>query len=151
MFVPQDEVACLGGDAHSHIVRLTHKIAVAILKKNDWQERGFVTDECHDRSGKPVKRSDEKLGPNSSERQLSDARQLGCAFQDMTPPKCILQKSTVQVQEGFLHVTPKFETKTLAPLHLSPTLQNLRIVHKKRQSGRSKVPANQRGSWAKMC
>ena len=54
---------------------------------------------------------------------------------------------------------PKFETKiprsvTFVQVHLmsgAPTLQNLRIVHKKRQSGKSKVPANQRGSWPKMC
>ena len=31
---------------------------------------------------------------NSSKRQSSDARQLGCVFQDMTPPKSILRKST---------------------------------------------------------
>ena len=35
-----------------------------------------------------------KLGRNSSKRQLSDARQLGCVFQDMTPPKSFLRKST---------------------------------------------------------
>ena len=35
--------------------------------------------------GNPDKRSDKKLGRNSSKRQLSDARQLGCVFQDMTP------------------------------------------------------------------
>ena len=29
------------------------KSAVAILKKGDWQERGHVTDQCPDRSGKP--------------------------------------------------------------------------------------------------
>ena len=34
---------------------------------------------------KPGKRSDKKLGQNSSKRQTSDARQLGCVFQDMTP------------------------------------------------------------------
>ena len=34
------------------------------------------------------------LGRNSSKRQLSDARQMGCVFQDMTPPKSILRKST---------------------------------------------------------
>ena len=39
-----------------------------------------VTDRYHDRSGKPDKRSDKKLGRNSSKRQLSDARQLGCVF-----------------------------------------------------------------------
>ena len=35
-----------------------------------------------------------KIGQKSSHRQLSDARQLGCVFQDMTPPKSILRKST---------------------------------------------------------
>ena len=70
------------------------KSAVALLKKGDWHERGSVTDRNHDRSGKPDKRSDKKLERNSSKRQLSDARQLGCVFQDMTPPKFILRKST---------------------------------------------------------
>ena len=59
------------------------KSAVAMLKKGNWQEREPVTDECHDRPGKPGKRSDKKLGQNSSKRQFSDARQLGCLFQDM--------------------------------------------------------------------
>ena len=57
-------------------------------------ERGSVTDQCHDRSGKPDKMSDKKLGQRSSKRQSSDARQLGCVFQDMTPPKSILRKCT---------------------------------------------------------
>ena len=45
----------------------------------------------HDRSGKLDKRSDTKLG-----RRSSDARQLGCVFQDMQPPKSssILRKSS---------------------------------------------------------
>ena len=42
------------------------KSAVAMLKKGNWQERELVTDECHDRSGKPDKRSDKKLGQKSS-------------------------------------------------------------------------------------
>ena len=46
------------------------KSAVTILKKGDWQERGPVTDQCHDRPGKPGKRSDKKLGKNSSKRHL---------------------------------------------------------------------------------
>ena len=70
------------------------KSAVAMLKKGDWQEREPVTDECHDRPGKCGKRSDKKLGQNSNKRQSSDARQLGCVFQDMTPPKSILWKCT---------------------------------------------------------
>ena len=98
-------VVGLGKSAHSHIVRLMNsrqkglktnndKSAVAMLKKGNWQERVPVTDECHDRSGKPGKKSDKKLGQNSSKRQSSDARQLGCIFQDMTPPKFILRKGT---------------------------------------------------------
>ena len=70
------------------------KSAVAMLKKVNWQEREPVADECHDRPGKPGKRSVKKLGQNSSKRQSSDARQLGCVFQDMTPPKSILRKCT---------------------------------------------------------
>ena len=70
------------------------KSAVAILKKGNWQERESVADGCHDRPGKPGKRGDKKLGQNSSKRQFSDARQLGCVFQDMKPPKSILRKGT---------------------------------------------------------
>ena len=66
------------------------KSAVAILKKGDWQEPGSVTDRSHDRSGQPDKRSDKKLERKSSQRRSSDARQLGCVFQD----KSILWKST---------------------------------------------------------
>ena len=70
------------------------KSAVAMLKKGNWQERESVSDACHDRTGQLVKRSDKKLGRNSSKRQSSDARQLGCVFQDMKPPKSILRKGT---------------------------------------------------------
>ena len=70
------------------------KSAVAMLKKGNWQERELVTDQCPDRSGKPDKRSDKKLGQKSSHRRSSDARQLGFAFQDMTPPKSVLWKCT---------------------------------------------------------
>ena len=41
--------------------------------------------------GRGVKRNCDK---NSSKRQSSDARQLGCVFKDMTPPKLILRKGT---------------------------------------------------------
>ena len=34
------------------------------------------------------------MGQKSSKRRSSDARQLGCVFQDMTPPKSILRKGT---------------------------------------------------------
>ena len=70
------------------------KSSVAMLRQGNWQERESVSDACHDRTGKPVKRSDKKLVQKSSKRQSSDARQLGCVFQDMTPPKSILLKCT---------------------------------------------------------
>ena len=70
------------------------KTAVAMLKMGNWQERESVSDACHDRTGKLVKRSDKKLERRSSQRRSSNTRQLGCVFQDMTPPKSILQKST---------------------------------------------------------
>ena len=70
------------------------KSAVAVLKKGDWHERGLVTDQSHDRSGQPYKRGDNKLERRSSQHRSSDARQLGCVFQDMTPSKSILRKGT---------------------------------------------------------
>ena len=144
------------------------KSAVAMLKKENWQERESVSYACHDRTGQPVKRSDKKLGQNSSKRQFSDARQLGCVFQDMTPPKSILRKSTdmrkpiqrVKVHRWLLRVILKFETKILRSdifaqanlMSVAPTLQNLRIVHKRRDRvARARCPRKQRGSWPKMC
>ena len=103
---------------------------------------------------------------NSPRRQLSDARQLGCVFQDMTPPKSILRKSTdmpkpiqrVKFKKAIARHTkirdqnPRSVTFVQVNLmSVAPMLQNLRIVHKKRKSGKSKVPAKQRGSWPKMC
>ena len=143
------------------------KGAVALLRKDVWHERGSVTDQYHDRSGKPDGRSDEKLGQESPQRRSSEARQLGCVFQDMTPPKSILSKST-DMRKPIQRV--KF-TKAIArhtqirdknpsvgsicpgePHELrAPTLRNLRIGLRKRQSGKSKVPAKQRGSWPKVC
>ena len=118
------------------------KSAVAMLKKGNWQEREPVTDECHDRPGKPGKRSDKKLGQNSSKRQSSDARQLGYVFQDMTPPKSILRKSTdmpkpiqrVKFTKAIArHTKIRDQNPSLGyicpgePHQRSPTLQNLRI------------------------
>ena len=73
-------------------------------------------------------------------------------------PTCRSQ-SNVWNSQRLLHVTPKFETKILrsyifAQVNLisaAPTLQNLRIGLRKRQNGKSKVPAKQRGSWPKVC
>ena len=71
-----------------------------MLKKNDLHESVWQLvvnrDKSHERSGRPDINRDTchelKRGPVG--RQSSDARQLGCVFQDMTPPKSILRKGT---------------------------------------------------------
>ena len=61
--------------------RMMTKVAVAMLKKYD----------LHERTWQPVVNRDEshelKRGPVG--RRSSHARQLGCVFQDMKPPKAI--------------------------------------------------------------
>ena len=107
-----------------------------------------------------MRKSGKKLGQNSSRSQFSDARQLGCVFQDMTLPKSILRKSTdmpkpiqrVKFKKAIArHTKIRDQNPPLGYICPGEPLQNLRIVHKKRQSGKSKVPAKQRGSWPKMC
>ena len=70
--------------------------AVAMLKKGDWHESVWkpVVNYGHDRSGRPDKKRDHKLERGPFQRRSSNAQQLGCVFQDMKPPKSILQKST---------------------------------------------------------
>ena len=94
-------VVGLEKSAHSHIVRLMNsrqKYPQRMVTKVQWlcfqREIGKKENECPDRPGKPGKRSDKKLEQNSSKGQSSDARQLGCVFQDMTPPKSTLWKCT---------------------------------------------------------
>ena len=66
-------------------------------KCSGFSEEGWLRT-CH----RPMSRSTgetweeewQKMGQNSSKRQSSDARQLGCVFQDMTPPKSIIRKCT---------------------------------------------------------
>ena len=104
-------VADLVKSAHMHIVRLMNnllkrstknddKSAVAMLKKNDLRESVWQPvvnrDKSHERPGRPdVKRDtchELKRGPVG--RRSSNARQLGCVFHDMKPPKSILRKSS---------------------------------------------------------
>ena len=79
-----------------------------MLKKGDWHEsvRKLVINYGHDRSGRLGKKRDHELERESTGRRSSNARQLGCVFQDMTPPKSILRKrSDVQrqckIHEGY--------------------------------------------------
>ena len=71
-----------------------------MLKKNDWHEnvREPVVnlDKSHDRSGRLDKNraTNHELKRGPTGRRSSNARQLGCVFQDMKPPKSILRKSS---------------------------------------------------------
>ena len=138
------------------------KSAVAMLKKHDWHEnvRQPVVnrDNNHERSGRPDINRDTchelKRGPTG--RRSSSARQLGCVFQDMKPPKSILRKSS-DMQKPIQRVKL---TKAIARPHknsrqiilrsdifaqvnlisVAPMLQNLRIGLRKRRNGKNKVP-----------
>ena len=99
--------------------------------------------------------------------EFSDARQLGCVFQDMTPPKSILRKSTdmpmpiqrVKFTKAIArHTKIRDQNPSLGyicpgePHERSPNATKFEDrSRKKRQSGKSKVPAKQRGSWPKVC
>ena len=60
------------------------KSAVALLKMVIGMKEYLLPTSVTIDRGKPDKRSDKKLGQKSSQRRLSDARQLGCVFHDMT-------------------------------------------------------------------
>ena len=150
------------------------KSAVAMLKKHDLHDRTgqpvVNRDKSHDRTGQPVVNRDTRHESNHGPvgcRSLN-TRQMGCVFQDMEPPKLssILQKSS-DMQKPIQRV--KF-TKAIARhtkirdqnpslglisqvnlISVAATLQNLRIGLRRRQSGKSKVPAKQRGRWPKVC
>ena len=76
------------------------KRAVAMWKKNDLHESVWQpvvnSDKSHERSGKPDINRDTyhelKRGPTG--HRSSNERHLGCLFQDMKSPKCILRKSS---------------------------------------------------------
>ena len=140
-----------------------------MLKKNDRHEnvREPVVNHVkgHDRSRRPDKKRDHELKREPTGRRSSNARQLCCVFQDMKPPKSILWKSTdmqrpiqrVKFTKAIArHTKIRDQNPSLglfAQVNLmsdAPTLQNLRIDLRKRQSGKSKVPAKQRGSWPKV-
>ena len=98
-------VAVLWRSAHSHIVRLTHSRRNGpnrIMTKALWlyckrvigmEEDPLPTKVTIDQ-GNLIREVIKKFKRKSSQRRSSDARQLGCVFQDMTPPKSILRKST---------------------------------------------------------
>ena len=69
------------------------KSAVALLQKGDWYESPVIN-QGHDRPGHPGKKRGNEMERGPCKHRSSNARQLGCVFQDMKPPKSILLKST---------------------------------------------------------
>ena len=69
------------------------KSAVPMLKKGDWYESPVIN-QGHDRPGQPGKKRGNEMERGTSKHRSSNARQLGCVFQDMKPPRSILRKST---------------------------------------------------------
>ena len=71
-----------------------------MLKKNDWHVNVWQPvvklDKNHERSGRLDKNRDtyHVLKRGLTGRRSSNARYLGCVFQDMKPPKSILRKSS---------------------------------------------------------
>ena len=115
----------------------------------------------------PGKRS-KKNGDKSAVAMLKIARQLGCVFQVMEPPKSssIWRKSSnilkpircVRFTKAVLrHVNIREQNPSLGMIcpgdphqRNPPMLQNLRIGLKKRRNGKSDVPAKQRGGGPKI-
>ena len=109
--VPEERVPvveCLDGYAHRQVDEQPSKrsktnddkSAAAMLKKNDLHEsiwQPFVNrDKRPDRTGQPVVKRDTRheLNQGLVGRRSSNARQLGCVFQCMEPPKPVLRKSS---------------------------------------------------------
>ena len=108
----------------------------------------------------PSKRS-KKKGDKSAVAMLKSTRQLGCASQDMEPPKSssILRKSS-NMRKSIRRV--QFTSRCTSRWHsrhewlaqvilisVIPMLQNLRIGLRNRRNGKSDVPVKQRGGWLK--
>ena len=72
------------------------KSAVAMLKKGDWHESEPLLNYGHDRPGQPGEERDNELERGPSEHRSSDARQLGCVFQDMKPSKSTNMQRPIQ-------------------------------------------------------
>ena len=164
-------VADLAKSARMHIVRLMNNLVKGPIRMmTKVQLPCWRKYELHDRTGQIVVDRDTRHESNHGPvgRRSSNARQLGCVFQDMEPPKLtsILRKaqtcrnqSNVWNSRKLLHVTIKFETKIhrlewfaqVILISVAPTLQNLRNGLGRRKIDKSKVPAKQRGSWPKVC
>ena len=91
-----DEARTSGAKVHvASLMDIFHlKNAELETKDQKYTGRVPVINHGHDRSGRLGKKRDHELERGPTKRRPSNARQLGCVFQDMKPPKSILRKST---------------------------------------------------------
>ena len=137
------------------------KSAVATLKKGNWQERESVTSECHEEERwweigtKSIKTSIfwcTAIGLRISGHDAAEVYSPEGHWHAEANPTCVVHKGCCTSYQNS-------RPKSLVRLHLSrwtswawPQHSEISwIVHKKGQSGKSKVPAKQRGSWPKVC
>ena len=138
-------VVGLGKSAHSHIVRLKNNLVKRSRKNDDRSAVAMLKKyQLHDRTVQPVvgrdTRHESNHGPVGC--SSSNARQFGCVFQDMEPPKLssILRKSSdmqkpiprVKVTKAIARRT-KIRFAQLNVICVAPTLQNLRIGLRRRE------------------
>ena len=142
---------CRFGEKCSYAHRQVEEQPSKRSKKN-----GDKSAEHHHRTGGPVVNV-----------YSSNERQLVCVFQDMEPPKSssILRKSSdirkpIQrvkfTKATARHAKIRDQNPSLGMIFqvnlisAAPTLQNLSIGLRRRQSGKSKTPVKQRGGWPKV-
>ena len=143
------------------------KSAVAMLKKNDLHEsvRQLVVnrDKSHGRSGRPDKNRDHELKRGPAGRRSSNARQLGCVFQDMKPPKVYSLEElrhaetnpTCETHKGHCrsrwNSRPKLPSLGYLPRWTSSAQsQRSEIWGSFTRRDRARCPRSQRGSWPKV-
>ena len=146
------------------------KSAVAMLKKNDWREnvRQPVVnlDKGHERSERLDKNRDHELKRGPAGRRSSNARQLGCVFQDMKPPKSILRRSSdmpkpiqrVKFTKAIARHAKNSRQKILRSdifaqvnvISAAPTLQKIEDRSLEETEWQEQGAVKQRGSWPKV-
>ena len=112
----------------------------------------------NDRSGRPDEKRDHELKRGPTRRRSYNARQLGCVFQDMKPPKSILRKST-NMQRPIQRVKftkavaghAKIRDQNTSLGYICPSEPHHRSPNAPKFEDRcQEETAKQRGSWPKV-
>ena len=100
------------------------KSAVAMLKKGDWYESPVIN-QGHDRPGQPGKKRGNEMERGPSKHRSSNARQLGCVFQDEAAEVYFREEHehaetnpTCEIHEGYCASHENSRPKSFARIHL---------------------------------